>query len=284
MTSTRRAVDPALLPHERPCWCDECTSAYHSAYYELNADKWSGPYRQRQLERQHLGKSTTISYGSCAAEDCDRCWVITSRRNQRRKWCSRQCRQRQAYRDLAGFDPVERSCSWCFKVFVPKQRRSFYCSNNCRSALLNHWTSHRSPNLCHLPRCIDCGELTFRAFRFRRCHEHDLAERRARASRPATNAKRNANRRRRGTVKAGEAFSVHDLIQRDGDLCRFPGCGRRVKLDVHYLHPAYATIDHIVPISDGGEHTMANCQVMHRGCNSSKGARHVGDPVQLRLV
>jgi 5-methylcytosine-specific restriction endonuclease McrA len=67
-------------------------------------------------------------------------------------------------------------------------------------------------------------------------------------------------------------------------MCVYPGCGRDVRLDVHHLDVDYATIDHIVPIAAGGLHTMANCQVMHRSCNSKKGDKNVGDPVQLKLI
>jgi hypothetical protein len=29
---------------------------------------------------------------------------------------------------------------------------------------------------------------------------------------------------------------------------------------------------------------MANCQVMHRSCNSKKADKHVGDPVQFKII
>jgi hypothetical protein len=34
-----------------------------------------------------------------------------------------------------------------------------------------------------------------------------------------------------------------------------------------------ATLDHIVPLSKGGPHTLSNLQIAHRVCNSVKGAR-----------
>jgi 5-methylcytosine-specific restriction endonuclease McrA len=54
-------------------------------------------------------------------------------------------------------------------------------------------------------------------------------------------------------------------------------------MNEHHLNARYGTIDHIVPVSAGGEHTMANCVVMHRSCNAKKGTKVV-EQVQLRIV
>lgn len=41
------------------------------------------------------------------------------------------------------------------------------------------------------------------------------------------------------------------------------------------------TLDHLVPISQGGEHSYANVRAAHRRCNSRRG---IGGVVQLALV
>jgi len=38
-------------------------------------------------------------------------------------------------------------------------------------------------------------------------------------------------------------------------------------------HPKAPTVDHIVPVSEGGDDTRANVQLAHFVCNSVKGAR-----------
>lgn len=60
------------------------------------------------------------------------------------------------------------------------------------------------------------------------------------------------------------------IYERDGWICQL--CRRRVKRDVVVPHPLAATIDHVIPLADGGMHRYANVQLAHFGCNSKKGA------------
>ena len=64
---------------------------------------------------------------------------------------------------------------------------------------------------------------------------------------------------------------AHKFIERDGLTCR--GCGKPVDLNIQWPDRMSKSIDHIIPISRGGDHTLTNAALMHLGCNSSKGAR-----------
>ena len=55
-------------------------------------------------------------------------------------------------------------------------------------------------------------------------------------------------------------------LARDGYVCHY--CGAENK-DM--------TIDHIIPISKGGSHTMGNVRLVHMGCNSKKSDRLPAD-------
>lgn len=70
-------------------------------------------------------------------------------------------------------------------------------------------------------------------------------------------------RQRRTRRREGWVESVHPLVvlERDDGVCGI--CGRDV--DPFRFH-----VDHIVPLSRGGEHSYANCQVAHPSCNRSK--------------
>lgn len=74
--------------------------------------------------------------------------------------------------------------------------------------------------------------------------------------------------------KAG-ATVVHpvdriDVFERDGWRCMICGCGLSLTTDP--FAPAAPTVDHVVPLSRGGEHTMANVQAACLHCNSAKQA------------
>lgn len=49
-----------------------------------------------------------------------------------------------------------------------------------------------------------------------------------------------------------------------------------------YNAPLAASIDHVIPLSVGGDNTRANVQLAHRRCNTAKNNRGGGE--QLRLV
>lgn len=97
---------------------------------------------------------------------------------------------------------------------------------------------------------------------------------------------RNVNARRRIRIERGfvENVKISVLLRRDKRKCQL--CGRVVSESGKYTPysicgPLWPTIDHIVPLSDGGEHSYRNTQLAHHLCNSlrNRGETHV----QLRL-
>lgn len=74
----------------------------------------------------------------------------------------------------------------------------------------------------------------------------------------------------RGAIASGDHFTVDDLIARDGRDCGI--CGRRIPA-VAYPDMDSASIDHIVPISRGGEHALSNVRATHLRCNIARGNR-----------
>lgn len=66
------------------------------------------------------------------------------------------------------------------------------------------------------------------------------------------------------------------VYERDGWRCGI--CGDVILPFIRHPHPRSASVDHIVPLARGGEHSYVNCQASHLGCNCSKSDR-VSDSV-----
>lgn len=71
----------------------------------------------------------------------------------------------------------------------------------------------------------------------------------------------------------GERISRTYIYDRDRGICHL--CGKRASADAWDM-------DHIVPLSLGGEHTTMNVAVSHPECNRAKGSRAMNE--QLRMI
>jgi len=89
------------------------------------------------------------------------------------------------------------------------------------------------------------------------------------------------NRKKSGSLKKVRArlrryggehidnVTLSALFTRDHGLCKICGCD--VVMSNEY-RPNQASNDHVVPLSSGGDHSYANCQLVCVTCNSIKGA------------
>ena len=90
-----------------------------------------------------------------------------------------------------------------------------------------------------------------------------------------------SNRRRRAMLRGRESdrYTTDQIAGRDGYRCAL--CKRKVDMSKQFPDPRSPSIDHVLPLSLGGDDTRANVQLAHLGCNAGKGA---GGNDQLRLV
>lgn len=79
------------------------------------------------------------------------------------------------------------------------------------------------------------------------------------------------NRRARLRAVWVESFDRREIFERDGWICGL--CSERVDPAVQHPDPASASLDHVIPIALGGEHSRGNAQLAHLSCNVRKGAR-----------
>lgn len=89
------------------------------------------------------------------------------------------------------------------------------------------------------------------------------------AENPAKYNARSADRRARVNGAYVESVSINVLLARDAYLCGI--CGGNIPEGLPYGDPLYPHIDHIVPLSKGGEHSYANTHPAHSSCNVQKG-------------
>ena len=94
---------------------------------------------------------------------------------------------------------------------------------------------------------------------------------------PATRACKALRKARLRGASNVERVVPATVFDRDGWRCQL--CGKAVKRKARVPDYMAPTVDHIVPLVDGGDHTYANCQTAHFICNSRRGASGC---VQLR--
>lgn len=114
------------------------------------------------------------------------------------------------------------------------------------------------------------------------CKRHYRLAHPERYDTPWNDQRRAASQKRRAlkvSTASDEPVLLAKVRERDGDRCGICGgkIGRRPWPD-----PLSPSIDHMVPLSAGGAHSLANVQLAHLRCNVSKGARGGGE--QLRLA
>ena len=155
-------------------------------------------------------------------------------------------------------------CEGCGAELV---RDSSHPKRLCGDCKVKSWTKRDGYG-----RCIEC-QRPKETLNNRRCDECREQFRKARDRRK--NVKRRA-----AQDSGGDLYTLIEIAERDGWVCHL--CERKVpKRSPKGYHPKKATIDHLVPISDGGRDVRENVRLAHWRCNSARGARGT---VQLLLI
>jgi 5-methylcytosine-specific restriction endonuclease McrA len=90
-------------------------------------------------------------------------------------------------------------------------------------------------------------------------------------------------RGRHATRQTGATYEPIDpkkVFERDGWVCHI--CGKKMRRSLIGGHKLGPTVDHLVPLARGGDHTYANVAAAHMICNATK--RSFGGGEQLALV
>jgi len=86
---------------------------------------------------------------------------------------------------------------------------------------------------------------------------------------------RRKNHKRRAVLLAAFVEDVKPLrvYARDGWRCHI--CGLKVDKRLAGTHQRGPTLDHLIPLSKGGQHSYDNVALAHRVCNTKKNAKDV---------
>ncbi|MEU9611901.1 HNH endonuclease [Streptomyces sp. NPDC048209] len=72
-------------------------------------------------------------------------------------------------------------------------------------------------------------------------------------------------------ARTAETFAPSEVHSRDRWTCQL--CLLPIDPSIAWPDTMSASIDHVIPLSRGGAHSMANVQSAHLGCNCSKGTK-----------
>jgi hypothetical protein len=192
-------------------------------------------------------------------------------RGRKRKHCSQRCR------DLACAQPYttkgvrQFSCGHCAGSFMAERKRK-YCSDGCAANAVASIVRRKrqEKNKSDPPiSCRNCGAVF--------CVLPSVPGTSAYCA-PCAEARKDTaySLARRRRIQAARVEPVDRIEVFDRDKWRCQICG------IETIRQPYtdksAELDHVVPLSRGGEHSYANTQCACRRCNSLKGAGFAAMP------
>lgn len=193
-------------------------------------------------------------------------------------YCSKTCRNAGSYarrreavnaekRAATATRNTPRPCPECGETFKPSTARQKFCSRPCMMRNRNRRAAETNPP-CTKPGC----ERVQRARGL--CNPHlKQADREAGTFKqePWNERRRENYHRRLDQIHATKTGTINKLevFERDGWICGI--CAEPVDPDREYPDRMSASMDHVVPLALGGQHTWDNVQCSHLHCNIEKG-------------
>ena len=246
---------------------------------------------------------------------CEHCGMeYTPKEKDRNKYCSRECafadkskhqveRQckhcRVVYQWVDGLWQDEEFCSqdcwlWdrvyecgvCGNKFIACNNNQKICSEGCRIISKREQARERfrENRQAEIFKCKECGKEVVAEYGDQRRSFCDdgCARRYARTTEGYKVSKKMYKQKRRAQLKGAAVERVNNQYIFERDRWRCGICGKKVDKNLKYPHPRSASLDHVVPISQGGEHSKRNCQLAHFDCNRKKSDGSLGAE-QLKL-
>lgn len=194
---------------------------------------------------------------------CARCGVVFLATKKGRKYCTKKCA------DLA-FKIVEtKECKHCGKSFVlprrSKKEPMIYCSNACKFLDMTNPTKGTQRT------CSECGVVFVSWSGWDKRNVKFCSDKCA-----TSNENRKRNAIHRGASSVIGKVNLFEVAERDKWTCGI--CYKNIDMNLKFPHRMSASIDHVIPVSIGGVHSIANVQLAHLSCNASKGNKLIPAP------
>jgi len=202
---------------------------------------------------------------------CPGCGLGFERRTHKQVFCTDECRTMH----IRSLRP-DKKCDVCGGPFSASSKAKT-CSSSCyekRSEAL--WLQDKNSRFGPPRTCKQCAKVftyggdAFKEFCSRSCASECAKETKRRSSQI---------RRARKAKATIEHFGPTYILKRDDYICQ--ACGVKTRPDKKPTHPQYPNVDHIVPLSMGGEHSKKNCRCVCASCNSKKCNRTLNDQLLL---
>lgn len=160
---------------------------------------------------------------------------------------------------------------WCSEACRVKTYRETNAEYRERSRMLNlqRYREQFVPS-AHDLSCVVCSAEFVATRKDRKycsqsCANRAYNERRRLDGRAAEIAASRRALERGAKIKGGKRLAI---LLADNYVCHL--CGERTNVDAVYPDPAYPVIDHVVPLSKGGDHCPSNWRTAHNLCNSRR--------------
>ena len=216
--------------------------------------------------------------------------------NKNNKFCTSECRKAYCKENKQEY---EHKCIVCGKLFYNRNHKSKYCSLNCSNKWINNNPRHtlickhcggefksnyHNQKFCSticanenrstfpLVLCKCCGKQ----FRAQHSHANKFCSRECFYKQTGVkhwdkvvklNDITHIKKAKRLNLKY-EKIDMLDIFERDKWICKI--CNEPVDKYLPYPNPMSASLDHIIPMSKGGHHTIDNVQLAHLECNKKK--------------
>lgn len=210
---------------------------------------------------------------------CAGCGVELAGRRPQTKWCRDACRVRSYDR---ASPPRTYTCQVCGCSATQQGRGG---PRKMCPACSTRWGKIERVRTIERYECLSCGagfgRLPTKGQRPKWCPRCRLQSPLGSARKRHPDTYQAADQRRRARLAGVEVekFNHVDVFERDGWRCF---CGKKVDPRRRFPDPLSVSLDHVIPVSEGGGHTRANTRCSHLTCNVRRGAGGGGE--QLRLV